>query len=173
MRDKAVRDKVVELTQVEHMFKGMPEKERMAMFGRMASRMICAVAKHLIKNSGYSVTTTVLKREFRDIGRSDANEIMRVFKIKEKTPENTSKVLKITALVLGMKLDVVSDETIIRECPHGAQALELKQPLLCNVCAEYCNGIVEGVLGERFKLDRTKSLIDGDGYCMFKLRKKW
>jgi predicted hydrocarbon binding protein len=168
-----MKDKLAELIHLENLLKEkMSESERKRMMGRIVARMICSLTKHLIKNAGYSVATTIIERELKEIGKSDANELMRIFQFKKGDPENASKILKIASMILGLKLDVIGDETIIRECPQGSEAVKLKESLMCNVCKEYCNGIVEEILGDDFFLERTKSLVNGDEYCMFKIRKK-
>lgn len=165
--------KLEELTNLERMLKEkMTEDERMKMNGLMVSKILGAISKRLIKTVGYDVTSTILQRELREIGKINAKELMGIFGFKEKTPENASKILKIATLILGFKLDVADGETVIKECSFGTESLQLKEPFLCNVCLEYCRGVIEEMLGGQFTLERTKSLVSGDPYCMFKIKKR-
>jgi len=168
-----MNDKLAELVQLQNLFKEkISIDERMKMRGKIVAQMICILAKYLIKDAGYSVATTIIQRELRKMGKNDAKKLMGIFKLKEGTPENASKILKIAAMILGLKLDVIDNETIVRECPQGEEALRLKEPLMCKVCSEYCRGIIEGVIGREFVLERMKCLVDGDEYCMFRIRKR-
>lgn len=146
--------------------------ERIATLAHTAGSIICSLAKHLIKDSGYSVASTVMTRELRSLGRKDARKYMEIFEIKERSQENASKILKIAATLLGLKLIVEKGETKIVQCPYGSCVKEFKEPFICNVCLEYCRGIVEEVLGSGFTFERIKWMVKGDEYCTFEIRKR-
>ena len=165
--------KFKELKGIENEFeKRVTEKMRSEVMTKMSSRMISILARRLIKDSGYSVATTILQREFRAMGKSNAREFIDIFKLEKNSYRDASKALKVAALFLGLKLDTIENETIIKDCPQGNEAIKFKEPLLCNVCLEYNRGILEEMLGEDVTLERTKWIFNGDGCCMFKPRKK-
>ncbi len=164
--------KLEELQSIESLIREkIPEKERATMMGRVMSRMMSSITKHVIKYSGHSIATKIMARELREIGKTDAKTIKEIFDL-DNSPESVSKVLKIAAMILGLELDVVEDETVIKNCPQGNEALELKQPLLCNFCLEYNNGIVEEMLGKDFYMERINWIFKGNNYCAFKLKKR-
>jgi predicted hydrocarbon binding protein len=168
-----MRDKLAELLYLQQLVREkLSEDEITQMRGRIMAKFICTLAKYLIKDAGYARATKAIQRGLRKIGEEDAKRLMRIFKLKEKTPQNASRILKIAAMILGLKLDVVEDETIIRNCPQGKEALKLKEPLMCKVCSEYCKGIIEGIIGKEFELKRIKSLVNGNKYCMFRIVKR-
>jgi predicted hydrocarbon binding protein len=165
--------KLEELANIENLVKEkISEKERVAMMGRITSKFISAMAKYVIKDRGYGVATRIMERELREIGKADAKKIKEIFGFNTNDPETLSKVLKIAAMILGLELGVVGDETVVRNCPQGMEALALKQPILCNFCLEYNNGMVEEMLGREFYLDRINWIFSGDDYCAFKLKKR-
>lgn len=147
-------------------------EQRLAEMGKIVGSLLSTVTARLIKDTGYSVVSTVLKREIHKIAKQNAEDIMKLFDLKETSPENTSKLLKLVALILGLKLDVVGEETVVRRCPQADMAKELKEPFLCNICHEYAKGMVEGTLGENFDFEILKSMGDGDEYCAFKTKEK-
>jgi predicted ArsR family transcriptional regulator len=162
---------------VEDEYKKMIEEKiksdkRINFFGHTAGSIICALAKNLIKSDGYGVASTVLTREIRKLGKSDAERIMEIFDIKERTPENASKIMKIAAVMIGLKFEKKGVDTLITECAYGDCVKEYYEPFICRVCLEYNKGIIHGVLGENFTLDQPKWLINGDEGCSFKLRKR-
>ena len=168
-----MKNKLAELLYLENLVKKkISEDERKRMRGRIFAQMICSLAKNLVRDAGYKVATTIIKREIRKVGRNDANHLMELLGLKEKTVENASRILKVAAMILGLRLDAVGSETIIRECPQGMEAIKLNEPLMCNVCLEYCNGIIESVVGIDYKIERTKCIVNGDEYCMFRIVKR-
>jgi predicted hydrocarbon binding protein len=148
------------------------EEKRISMLGRTAGSMICALAKHAIKTSGYGVVSKVLMRELRNLAKKDVKKIIEIFEIKEKTPENASRILKIAAYILGLKMVIKDEETTVVECPYGACVKEFRDPFICNVCLEYCRGAVEEMLGPEFIFDRVKWAVKGDDGCTFKIQKR-
>ncbi|MDI6798784.1 MAG: methanogen output domain 1-containing protein [Candidatus Aenigmarchaeota archaeon] len=166
-------EKLKELEAIKKEFdEKITEEMRTEAMARISSRMISTIARHLIKDAGYSVATTILQREFRNLGRNDAKEFIDTFELKKNDYKDASKALKIAALFLGLKLDAIENETIVRDCPQGAEAIKFREPILCNACSEYTNGILQEMLGEGYVLERTKWIFKGDSYCMFKIRKK-
>lgn len=160
--------KLKELRKIEREFKRkIPERVRIDKMGKMFGGIVSVLARNLIKDVGYSVATKIIKREFRSLGRNDAKYFIELFKLKRGSIKDASKALKIAALFLGLKLDVVGNETIVKDCPLGNEAIKFDEPILCNACLEYNNGILEEMLGEGKKLKRTKWIFEGDGYCMF------
>lgn len=165
--------KMKELREIEREFEEkISERKRKDVMAKVSSRIISIIAKHLIKDSGYSVATTILQRELRRMGREDAKNITELFNLKKNDFKDASKALKIAAMFLGLRLDVVEDETVVRECPHGLEAIKLREPLLCNICLEYNKGILEEMLGDGFSIDRTKWIFKGDEYCWFHVKKR-
>ncbi|MEM7825887.1 MAG: hypothetical protein QW412_03455 [Candidatus Aenigmatarchaeota archaeon] len=168
-----MEEKVKELKEIEdEIYKKFEEKERMKMLGNIASKIICTMAKYLVKDTGYSATKRIIERELREIGKNDAEKIIKLLGI-EKNPENASKALKIAALILGLKLDMVNNNTIVRDCPYGAEVLKLKDPFFCVICHEYCRGIVEKIAGGNYTLVQTSSLTKGDEFCSFDVKKRF
>lgn len=166
-------EKENELKEIEEEFRAkISERERMDMMGRMSSRIISVIAKHLIRDMGYTTTSTVFQREFRKMGREDAKIIAKIFNLEKNNIKNASKALKIAALFLGLKLDIVGNETVVRDCPQGKEAINQKESFLCNVCLEYNKGIIEEMLGNGFTIDRGKWIFKGDEYCEFRISKK-
>lgn len=166
-------EKENELKEIEKEFEEkISERERMDMMGRMSSRIISVIAKHLIRDMGYSITTTVFQREFRKMGTEDAKIIARLFNLKKNNLKDASKALKIAALFLGLRLEVVGSETVVRGCPQGIEAVNQKESFLCNVCLEYNKGIIEEMLGNGFTINRGKWIFKGDEYCEFRINKK-
>lgn len=162
-----------ELREIEKEFdEKISERERKDAMTKVASRIISIIAKHLINDTGYSVATTILQRELRRMGREDAKNIAEMFNLKRNDTKDASKALKISALFLGLRLDVVENETVVRECPQGKEAINLKEPLLCNVCLEYNKGILEEMIGDSFLIDRLKWIFKGDEYCWFQIKKR-
>ena len=147
-------------------------ERRMKTMGRITSRIISALAKHLIKDAGYSVAMIILQREIRNIGREDAKDFVKLFGLKRGDKKDASKALKIAALFLGLELDALGNETIVKNCPQGMEAIKLREPILCNACLEYNNGILEEMLGDSYTLERTKWVFEGDRYCMFRIKRK-
>lgn len=168
-------EKTAELKNLEELIgKKMNEKQRIWMLGKISSNIICRLAKHLIKNIGYAPVVTIIQRELRDTGAKDAENIMKIFDIKTRNPEDASKVLKIAAEILGMNLSIKGNETIITECPYGDAVKEFPydQPFYCNICREYCRGLLQGVIGNGFSFSQTSSLSEGDRYCAFEIKKR-
>ena len=171
MEDK----KVEEMMKIEEIVRQkMNEKERIWMLGKISSNIVCRLAKQLIKNIGYAQVVKIVQRELREGGMNDAKKIMELFDLEPGKPENVSKILKIAAIILGMNLDVKEKETIITECPYGESVKEFPydQPFYCNICREYCKGLIEGVIGDRFTFTQNSSLSEGDNFCSFETKKR-
>jgi predicted hydrocarbon binding protein len=167
-----VNKKLEELQSIESLVRErIPEKERMTMMGWIVSKMISSIARHVIKYRGYNIAGKIMERELRKIGRANAKRIKEIFGL-DNSPESVSKVLKIAAMILGLELGVDKNETVVKNCPQGNEALALRQPILCNFCLEYNKGIVEEMLGEDFYMERIKWIFKGDKHCAFKLRKR-
>jgi len=167
--------KLEEMTKLEEMVRQkMNEKERIWMLGKVSSNIVCRLAKQLIKNIGYTQVVTIIQRELRECGAKDAKKIMELFELEPGSPENASKVLKIAAIILGMNLNVKGKETVITECPYGDSVKEFpyNQPFYCNICREYCRGLIEGVIGDEFTFVQTSSLSEGNEFCAFETKKR-
>ncbi|MEM5834513.1 MAG: hypothetical protein QXQ69_01530 [Candidatus Aenigmatarchaeota archaeon] len=169
-----MEEKIKELKDIEErVYKNFNERERMKMLGNIAGRIICTMAKHLVKDTGYSVTKKIIERELREIGRNDAEIMIKLLNTQEKNAETASKALKIAALILGLKLGIVNNHTVIVECPYGAEVMRVKDPFLCAICHEYCKGIVEKIAGENYTLVQNSSLTKGDEFCSFDVKKRF
>jgi len=151
--------------------KRLTPDERIKLLGHTAGSIICTLAKYLIQTSGYGITSRILLREIRELGKKDAKKIMEIFGIKERSPENASKILKIIALNIGLKLEKRKNGTVVTECPYGECVKEFEEPFICKVCLEYNKGVIEAVLGPGFTLKRSKYLLD-NGLCDFRIEKK-
>ncbi|MEM7821289.1 MAG: hypothetical protein QXX38_00505 [Candidatus Aenigmatarchaeota archaeon] len=88
---------------------------------------------------------------------------MEIFKINERTVENTKKILRIAAIILGLKYGIKDGKIVIIKCPFNESFKG--EPFFCNICIEYCRGAVEEILGSNFIFKRHRRLIDGDEYC--------
>jgi predicted hydrocarbon binding protein len=162
-----------EIAELEQLIKSkLSSTEQTTLISYTSGSIICALAKYLIKATGYGVASTVLSRELRTIGKRDAEKIMKIFGIDKKTPENASKVLKILAFMLGLKYEIKEGRSYIKDCPYGACVKEFDEPFICNVCLEYNKGIVECILDQGFTLVRSKWRIGGDDFCKFDIRKR-
>jgi predicted hydrocarbon binding protein len=174
-RGLEMRNKIEEMKRIEEMVnQKMNEKERIWMLGKISSSIVCRLAKQLIKNIGYAQVVTIIQRELRECGVKDAKKIMELFKLEPGNPETASKVLKIAAIVLGMNLDVKRRETVITECPYGDSVKEFpyEQPFYCNICRDYCRGLIEGVIGDNFTFIQTSSMSEGNEFCAFETKKR-
>lgn len=149
----------------------MSEHQRTKIFGGIFTRIISTLATRLIKHEGYSVTNTILKRELNEIGKRDAKVLSEIFGIKGKGSENSSQILKLAAMILGFKLDVKEGETVVKECPFAVLAKEMKEPMLCNICTDYCQGITNEIVGEDVKIEGTHHYEKESPECYFKLKK--
>lgn len=138
---------------------------------RTNQKIISILAKHLVKSSGYSIASTVLKREFRRIGKQNAERIVKIFGINGKGVVDAKRALKIAAMDLGVKLKVVDDVTVAEECPYGAEAVNNRERLVCQICKEYCNGIVEKILGDGYEVNQSQKISSGQKYCKFEIVK--
>jgi len=167
--------KFEELKNLEELIRQkMDEKERIWMLGKVSSNIVCRLAKNLIKNIGYTPVVTIIQRELRETGMGDAKKIMELFKLESGSFESASKVLKIAAVILGMNLNIKGKETIITECPYGDCVKEFpyNQPFYCNICREYCKGLIEGVVGDGFTFTQTSSISEGNNFCAFEIEKR-
>jgi len=150
----------------------MSTEGKLSIIRYTAGSIICILAKYLIKEIGYGVTSTVLTK-LRDIGKRDAKKLKEIFGIQGNDPVNASITLKIMALILGLKLNSQDGNTLVIECPYGKCVAEYNEPFICNVCLEYCRGAAEELLGKEFTLKQSKRLIDGDEYCSFDIQKRF
>lgn len=167
-----MNEKEILLEQIrEDVQEKFPPERRNEILTGIYGRIISALAQRLIKFEGYSVVNTILKREIRELAKRDARLIAEVFGLKN-TPEDLSKVLKIAATIIGYNLKVEDDETIVMGCPFAKIAKDMREPTLCNICAEYVNGVTEAILGEGFEMKSTHDITQEIPYCYFKLRKK-
>lgn len=164
--------KLEELKRLEEKVKKLSEKERTKFFGKFFVGVISALMKRLIRYEGYSVTKSILKREVTEIGKRDAKNIMKIFGIKEKNPENVSRSLKLAALVLGFKLEVIGDETYVKECPFAVMAKETNEPLLTEICDWYCNGMVREIVGEEYFWEGFHNINKEVPECYYKAVKR-
>jgi predicted ArsR family transcriptional regulator len=164
-------EKLEILHELQKKIEEMPKVERTKILGGMFTRIISVLTRRLIKLEGYSVTSTILERELRELGQRDAQLISNIFGIKSKDPENTSKVLKIAALILGYNLDVEGKETVVRECPFAILAKEMNEPQLCNICSNYCQGIVDEMLGKNFIIEGFHDIQSESPKCYYVLKK--
>jgi hypothetical protein len=164
-----------EMKGIESMVKErMNEKQRIWMLGKVSSGIVARLAKQLIKNIGYSQVVKIIERELKESGTNDAKKIMEMFDMDKADPKNASKVLKIAAVILGMNLDVKGNETVITECPYGDVVKEFpyNQALYCNICREYCKGLIEGVIGDNFEFSQISSMSEGNSCCAFRTQVK-
>ncbi len=162
--------KVELLDYLKKKIEDMPETQRTKIFGGIFTRIISVLAARLIKYEGYSITNTILKRELNEIGKRDAKVLAEIFGIKGKGPENSSQILKIAALILGFKLDVEKGETVVRECPFAMLAKEMKEPMLCNICSDYCQGITNEIIGDNAKIEGTHNIEMEKPECYFRMK---
>lgn len=163
-------DKTKLLEYLKKKIEEMPDFERTKIFGGIFTRIISTLAKRLIKHEGYAATNTILKRELNEIGRKDAKLISGIFGIKDRGPENSSQILKIAALILGFRLDVKDGETIVKECPFAVLAKEMKEPMLCSICSDYCQGITNEIVGENAQIEGRHDIEKEKPECYFKLK---
>lgn len=145
--------------------------ERIKILGYSAGSIITILAKYLIQTSGYSTMSKVLLREIRKLGREDAKKIVKIFNINEKTPENTSQILKILALCLGLELEEGNGQTHVVKCPYGECVNKFREPFICKICSEYNQGVIEEILGPGFVFKRNKYLLK-DGFCDFQIERR-
>jgi hypothetical protein len=166
------KDKELLLKELEKRIEKIPDREKYKFLSKFFVGIISNLAKRLIKYEGYPATRTIIQREITEIGRRDAIEIMKKFKIKKKSPENVSKILKIAALLLGYKLEVIDGETYVKECPFAVLAKETGEPLITQICSWYCNGIAEEVLGKEFEWKGFHDIEKEIPECFFKAIKR-
>lgn len=172
MNDLNAEEKRKELEKIKREFKRkVSEKKLNEIRMRVLSAMICVLARRLIRNTGYSTAATILRREFRKLGREHAITFSRIFNLKRGCIKDASKALKIAALFLGLHLSTKGSETIVTNCPQGEEALKWEEPILCTVCIEYNNGILSEMLGESYRIKRTKWIFQNDKYCEFRVVK--
>jgi len=163
-----VYDRVKELEELKKMFKkNLCKVEEL----RTNQKIISILAKHFVKTSGYSIASTVLKREFRKIGKQHAEKIVKVFGINGKDVVSAKRALKIAAMELGLRLKVVDDVTVAKECPYSVEVMNNGGELVCQICREYCTGIVEGILGDGYEITQREKIASGQRYCKFEIVK--
>jgi len=168
-----MEDKKTSLENIKSELRGkLSEEERMLEMGNIVSGLLSVVTARLIKDTGYSVTSTVLKREIRELAKTNAHRIKEIFGLQENTPENASKVLKIAALLLGLQLDTSGSETIVRKCPLALMSEKFHEPFFCHICTEYTQAIVREMLGPHYAFENTASIVKGDEYCAFQTKEK-
>lgn len=134
--------------------------------------IICVMGKSLAKIEGYSVVATVLQREMRKIGKEDAPKFLEIYGKKEVNEEAVKDVLRIAAMILGAQLGVYEDGIGLAECPFCELAKKFDEPFITNACLEYSNGILEGMVGDKFTLVESKKRIRGDAYCKYTVIKR-
>jgi hypothetical protein len=162
----------MELEEIKKLLqKKLSEEEKIKLLGHTAGSIICILAKHLINSSGYGVISTILMREVKNLGKKDAEKIMKIFDIKRNDKESASTILKILAYNLGLELKRESGETIVTKCPYGESVRETGVPFICSICVEYNKGVVEAVLGPDFTIEKTKYLLT-DNMCSFNIKRK-
>jgi hypothetical protein len=162
----------MELKEIKKLYqRKLSEDEKTKLFGYTAGSIICTLAKHLINSSGYGVISTILMREVKDLGRKDAEKIIKLFNIKERNKESASIILKILACNLGLELVEKNGETMVTKCPYGECVKETGVPFICSICMEYNKGVVETILGSDFTIEKTKYLLT-DGVCAFNIKKR-
>jgi len=143
----------------------IPPEKKAIMTSETLGNIVYVLAKHLTKIAGYSVASTILIREIRDIGRKDAEKLKKLLEIKEKNLIGARQLLRTAGILLGLELRPQGEHSIVVDCPF-AHVKQL-QPLICKICVEYNKGILEGFAGPLFKLVEIKKLTSGDGYCEF------
>lgn len=156
------------LMNLQNKIKKLSSEQKTRMLAFTSGRIISTLANYLIKLSGYNTTAKTLKRAIREIGKKDAEKIRKIFNIPK---EDASSTLKIAAQLLGLELTTKGNETAVIKCPYGENVKQQKEPFICNICLEYCNGIMEASLGPNFVLKRTNWLLDRKGCCTFKISK--
>jgi predicted hydrocarbon binding protein len=129
-------------------------------------RIISILGKHLIKMQGYSILSTVLRREIREIGKRDAKFLKEVLNIDTSETNDIKLIINAAALLFGIKLKVENERVIAVKCPFHEALSEFKEPFMCNACVEYNKGITEELTNDNFTVERTKWLFE-DGYCVF------
>lgn len=148
----------------------MKDEEQNKILTGIYGSMISSLLKRLIKLEGPTVASTILKREMREQGLHDSAMIKKTFGLNN-TPQDASKALKIAAFLIGYNLDVEGDETVVRACPFARMAIEHKEKAVCNVCTDYVNGLVEGVMGPDFQMEATHDTDREEPKCFFKLKR--
>ncbi len=161
-------DKKEILEKLSEEVKEIPERDKSKFFGRFFVSIISALSQRLIRYEGYSVTRKILEREITEVGKRDAKDIMKIFSLQERTPDNVSKSLKIAALILGFKLEVLDGETVVKECPFAMMAKSVNEPLIAEICSWYCSGIATEILGEDYKWLGTHDITKDVPICFFK-----
>jgi len=135
--------------------------------------IIGILGRHLVRSDGYSVLSTVLKREIRELGKRDCKLLKEVTGLTEPTEENIKSTLNMAAMVLGLKLDLIEEKKVaVVECPFFDTLKNNKNSFMCNACIEYSSGIIDELANGEFRLERTRWLFSGDGSCIFKPVKK-
>lgn len=163
------RSKILE--ELKKKLEEMPKPERTKILGGIFTRIISTLTKRLIQHEGYAVTDTILKRELEEIGKHDAQLISNIFGLKTESPEDTSRALKVAALILGYDLKVEGDETVVNDCPFAVLAKENNEPRLCNICQDYCQGVVDGMLGKGQIIEGTHDFKSTPTKCYYKMKK--
>lgn len=163
-----------ELDKIEALLdKKLPPKERQNLASQILGTIIHILGKHLVRVHGYSILSTVLEREMRELGRKSAKMLKDLFGINEVTEESVKTILNAAAIILGLKLGLRDGKKVVAEkCPFYETLKKFNEPFMCNACMEYNNGIVEELMGDKFKVERKKWLFNGDGCCVYGVVKK-
>ncbi len=152
--------------------KKLTDEKKAKMLGSITSKMLSGITRQLIKASGYGVTLTILKRELEEVGKQNAIEIMKAFDLKGDKLAIASEVMKISALLLGLDMQVVGNETVVKDCPQCRLAKEESEPAFTKICFDYGSGVVHAVLGDGYELVEDKCIARGDDYCSYSIKKK-
>ncbi len=158
-----------ELEKLREIINAISPNKKAILASETLGNIMFVLAKHFTKIAGYSVASTVLQREIREIGKKDAKTLAKILNIKEVTLQNASKLLRAAAFIFGLELSPKGEHSIVTDCPFSRVQ---GQPLICKICLEYNKGILEGFAGDRFKFTQIKSLGKGDEYCEFETTEK-
>ncbi len=155
-----------DIKKLQQIIKKIPEKEKIV--ANTLGKIITILGKYMVKMQGYSILSTVLKREIREVGKENAKFLMNFLKIKEPKEEDIKLIMNLAALLLGLKLKVKNGKVVATECPFYKTLKEYKEPFMCNACVEYNKGIAEELTNGKFTIKRVHWLFEGDKYCVFK-----
>ena len=155
-----------DIKKLEMLLNKIPDRKKIS--SRTLGKIITILGKHLTKIQGYSVFSTVLKREIRETGKSDANFLSKILRIENVTPETIKLVINSAAILLGLKLGIRNGKVVALECPFYEALKEYEEPFMCNACVEYNKGIAEELTNDKFTVKRVKWFFDGDNCCIFK-----
>lgn len=152
--------------EVEKLEEFVNKRVKKGFTSKTLGKIISVLGKHLIKMQGYSILSTVLKREIREIGKGDAKLLKRALNIKVVGTDDIKLVVNAAALLLGIKLEVKDGRVVATKCPFREALDEFGEPFMCNACVEYNKGVIEELTNEKFTAERTKWLFE-DGCCVY------